>query len=419
MTLDLQLLHQQPIAALIREARALGVDNAAGLRRAEMVFEIGRRRSRDGVATGEGVLETLSDGFGFLRSPESHYMPGPADIYVSPSQIRLFNLRTGDRVRGRVRPPKDNERYFAMRMIESINRRAPEVERDKTSINNLTPVLPTRELSLLGGPLLSALQHWAPLAAGQRVAIKGPDRSGCTNLLIEVVQASLVASLDVFVVLLDERPERVTTVCREIPEASVVASFRDESAERPVQLAAMARERARRLVEQGRDVLLVVDSLSRLARAADAAASSGPRPPGAVDPAAARRLRQFFGAGRCLEEGGSLTILGSLLTGTSIAADRAAIEAISEASNVELQLGVSAAGSNLPTLCPAESFIRGPVEYLDGTRQEVLRRLHARFAPEERVDPAEIVAYLGEGPSGSGVLRSVDPPALERKDLTA
>lgn len=362
MPLNLAELRRLPIAELVDRARRLGIDNAGSLKKQELIFEFVRREAGSGgSARGTGVLETLPDGFGFLRSPDCNYLPGPDDIYVSPSQIRRFNLRTGDLVCGQVRAPKESERYFALIKIEEINGRAPEAERNKLLFDNLTPVIPTRRFWLGdGGSELGLIDQVAPLAFGQRVLVLAPPRAGRTRLISAMVEqiGNQAPDAEIMVLLVDERPEEVTAMERQL-EGTVVSSTFDEPATRHCQVAEMALERARRMVEQGRDVVLFVDSLTRLSRSYNAVAASGGRVVEGMDVGALHSVRRFFGAGRCLEEGGSLTIVATAQTGAGPMMDQTLVSELEGTANVEIVLnGDLAARGVFPAVDVAQSFTR-------------------------------------------------------------
>lgn len=343
MSLDITDLRAQKITDLVHTAHDIGIDNAANLKKQELIFEIVRHR---GAATrsaqGQGVLEILPDGFGFLRSSECSYLPGPDDIYVSPSQIRRFNLRTGDLVAGQVRPPKEGERYFALIKIEQINDVAPEGARNKPLFENLTPVHPNRRLRLDQLPEATTarlLERYLPIGFGQRVAVYAPPRLSRGRLFRELVLAVRRSEPDtmIIVILIDERPEEVTAMQREL-DAEVLFSTFDEPAPRHVQVVDMALERAKRLVEHGRDVVVFLDSMSRLARAAHASTPAGGKlMGGAVDTAALHCARRVFGAARAVEEGGSLTMFATVLTETGSRFDEVLIEDLSGAANAEIR----------------------------------------------------------------------------------
>ena len=369
MSVDITSLRTQKITDLVDTAHDIGIDNAANLKRQELIFEIVRHRgSASRTAGGAGVLEILPDGFGFLRSPECNYLPGPDDIYVSPSQIRRFNLRTGDLVGGQVRAPKEGERYFALIKIESVNDQSPEGARNKPLFENLTPVHPSRRLSLGRGDAIlpKLLDTYVPIGFGQRVAIHAPPRAGRARMIRELATAARQAQPDakLIVLLIDERPEEVTAVQREL-DAEVLFSTFDEPAARHVQVADMALERAKRQVEEGKDVILFLDSISRLARAAHASTPAGGKlMGGTVDTAALQCARRIFGAARALEEGGSLTMFATLLTGTSSRFDEVLIEDLHCASNAVVRLDADEARrGTYPAIDLFESTTRGQ-EYL-------------------------------------------------------
>ncbi len=369
MSVDITSLRSQKITDLVDKAHDIGIDNAANLKRQELIFEIVRHRgTASRTAGGAGVLEILPDGFGFLRSTECNYLPGPDDIYVSPSQIRRFNLRTGDLVGGQVRAPKEGERYFALIKIETVNGVGPDGARNKPLFENLTPVHPSRRL-LLGhdGALLAQLlDTYVPIGFGQRVAVHAPPRAGRTRIIRELATAARRTQPDaeIIVLLIDERPEEVTAVQREL-DAEVLFSTFDEPAARHVQVADMALERAKRQVEEGRDVIVFLDSLSRLARAAHASTPAGGKlMGGAVDTAALQVARRVFGSARALEEGGSLTLFATLLTGTSARFDDVLLEDLHAASNAVISLDAEEARrGTYPALDLFESTTRGQ-EYL-------------------------------------------------------
>jgi transcription termination factor Rho len=362
MSLNLSELRSLPIAELVERARGIGIDNAGSLKKQELIFELVRREAGGGGgAVGTGVLETLPDGFGFLRSPDCNYLPGPDDIYVSPSQIRRFNLRTGDLVQGLVRAPKDSERYFALIKIEAINARSPEAERNKLLFDNLTPVIPSRRLWLGGGEDgLGIIDQVAPMAYGQRVLLLAPPRAGRTRLISAMVRQvqQTDPEAEVMVLLVDERPEEVTALGRE-HQGTVVSSTFDEPATRHCQVAEMALERARRMVEQGRDVVLFVDSLTRLARSYNATAATGGRVVEGMDVQALHSVRRFFGAGRCLEEGGSLTIVATAQVGAGPVMDQTLVSELEGTANVEIVLHADLAARGVfPAVDAAQSFTR-------------------------------------------------------------
>ncbi len=341
MPLDLGSLRSQSIAELIQTARACNIENASSLRKQDLVAAI-LRESGSAASDGNGVLEILPDGFGFLRAPEYSFLPGSDDVYVSPSQIRRFNLRTGDLVGGQVRAPKENERYFALIKVERVNGEAPESAREKALFENLTPVWPRRRLDL-GDPSLALLELLAPLGFGQRAVVLGPPRSGRSQLLRRLAHAVAAAhpGAALFVVLVAERPEEVTEIERTVP-GTVLATTFDEPDSRHVQVAEMAVERGKRLVEHKRDVVVIFDSLDRFAAAA---AASGAASPGVLDASALLRVRRVLGAARALEEGGSFTLFAA------VDADGPVARAVGDAATAEIRLdGELARSGSWPAL---------------------------------------------------------------------
>ena len=344
MPLHLRELKQKPIADLTQMARDLNIDNAAGLRKQELIFALLQATAaRDGAIVGEGVLETLPDGFGFLRSPDYNYLPGPDDIYVSPSQIRRFALRTGDTVTGQIRPPKDNERYFALLKVEKINHDESDTTRDKILFDNLTPLYPDEKFNLesdeknYSGRIIDLL---VPLGKGQRCLIVSPPRAGKTMLLMDIANAITQNHPEVLlhVLLIDERPEEVTDMQRNV-EGEVIFSTFDEPAQRHVQVAEMVIEKAKRLVEHKNDVVILLDSITRLARAYNAVVPpSGKILSGGVDSNALHKPKRFFGAARNIEGGGSLTIVATALIDTGSRMDEVIFEEFKGTGNCEIHL---------------------------------------------------------------------------------
>jgi transcription termination factor Rho len=323
MSIDISSLRLKPISELVEAAHEIGIDNAANLKKQELIFELVRHHGSSALsASGGGVLEILPDGFGFLRSQECNYMPGPDDVYVSPSQIRRFNLRTGDLIGGQIRAPKEGERYFALIKIESINDEAPEGTRIKPIFDALTPIRPRTRIQFTNGVenvTARLVDMYLPVGFGQRVAVVAPSRIERISLFKDLIRGIRAnhPHAEVLLLLLDERPEEVTEVQRSV-NADVLFSTFDEPAARHLQVTEMAIERAKRMAEQGSDVVLFVDSLSRLARAVHAGAPAGGQLMSSlVDISALQCVRRVFGAARCLEEGGSLTIFATLLLGSS------------------------------------------------------------------------------------------------------
>ena len=298
------------IQGLTNFARDLGVDNAAGMKKHDLIFKILQQQTeKSGLLFAEGVLEVLPDGYGFLRAPESNYLPGPDDIYVSPSQIRKFELRTGDTVSGQVRPPKEGERYFALIKVEAINFEPPEFASDKVLFDNLTPLYPTERLKLETGQdnlMMRVLDMMTPLGKGQRGLIVAAPRTGKTIILQRLANSIALNHPEVhlIVLLIDERPEEVTDMQRSV-KGEVVSSTFDEPATRHIQVAEMVLEKAKRLVEHKRDVVILLDSITRLARGYNAVVPpSGKVLSGGVDSNALQRPKRFFGAARNIEDGG-------------------------------------------------------------------------------------------------------------------
>jgi transcription termination factor Rho len=314
------------------------------MRKQELIFSLLQAQiEKDGMIYGEGTLEILPDGFGFLRAPDYNYLPGPDDIYVSPSQIRRFNLRTGDTVSGQIRQPKESERYFALLKVEAINYEDPEVAREKILFDNLTPLYPDRKINLETEPdkySTRIMDLMTPIGFGQRGLIVSPPRSGKTMLLQAVANAIVTNHKDIvmFVLLIDERPEEVTDMERSV-EAEVISSTFDEPAERHVQVAEMVIEKAKRLVEHKKDVIILLDSITRLARAYNSVMPpSGKILSGGVDSNALQRPKRFFGAARNIEEGGSLTIIATALIDTGSRMDEVIFEEFKGTGNMEIQL---------------------------------------------------------------------------------
>jgi len=399
MHLDLSHLRSQRITELVSTARGLGIDNAAGLKKQELIFEIVRHRAGGtSGAHGEGVLETLPDGFGFLRSPDCSYLPGPDDIYVSPSQIRRFNLRTGDLVGGRVRAPKEGERYFALIKIESVNGRSPDDERDKILFDNFAPLHPQRRILLQSDDTrLQMINQLMPLGFGQRIAVLTPPRAGRTSLIRDLCHAITDANPGtvMMVLLVDERPEEVSAMSEAV-DAEVLSSTFDEPHQRHVQVADMVLERAKRLVEQGRDVVLLVDSLSRLARAFNATAPTGGRDlRGGVDIAAIHRARRFFGAGRCLDGGGSLTLIATVLTDTGHDVDEVLLQEVQGTANGELRIDAGLVAADVwPAIDVRGTFTRNAERLIGDGPADSLRNFRRSLSFDRREAVAQTVQWV-------------------------
>ena len=345
--MNLTELKQKPIAELIQTAQEMGLENVSRTRKQDIIFVILKKHAKNGEdISGDGVLEILSDGFGFLRSADSSYLAGPDDIYVSPSRIRRFNLRTGDTVSGKIRPPKEGERYFALLKINEINFSRPEASKNKILFDNLTPLFPQQRLKLEVGngstEDLSArvIDLVAPIGKGQRGLIVSPPKAGKTLILQNIAQSITRNNPEcrLIVLLIDERPEEVTEMQRSV-RGEVVASTFDEPPSRHVQVAEMVIEKAKRLVEHKEDVVILLDSITRLARAYNTIVpSSGKVLTGGVDAHALERPKRFFGAARNLEEGGSLTIIATALIETGSKMDEVIYEEFKGTGNMELHL---------------------------------------------------------------------------------
>ncbi len=341
--LDLKQLKEMTISELSRVARALGVENPTGLRRQDLIFRILQRQTeREGLIFGEGVLEVLPEGFGFLRAPEYNYLPGPDDIYVSPSQIRRFNLHTGDTVSGQIRPPKEGERYFALIKVEAINFEPPEVAMEKVHFDNLTPLYPEERIKLEVPDNMTTrvMDLVTPIGKGQRGLLVAPPRTGKTMMLQAIANAVTHnhPEITLIVLLIDERPEEVTDMQRSV-QGEVISSTFDEPATRHVQVAEMVIEKAKRLIEHKRDVVILLDSITRLARAYNTVVPpSGKVLSGGVDSNALQKPKRFFGAARNIEEGGSLTIIGTALIDTGSRMDDVIFEEFKGTGNMEVHL---------------------------------------------------------------------------------
>ena len=341
--LDIRTLKEMSIADMTQVAKDLGIESASSMRKQELIFKILQAQTeQSGLIFAEGVLECLPDGFGFLRAPEYNYLPGPDDIYVSPSQIRRFDLRTGDTVSGQVRQPKEGERYFALIKVEAVNFEHPEAARNKIFFDNLTPLYPMERLVLEAENDMSSrvMDLITPMGKGQRALIVAPPRTGKTMLLQSIAHsiASNNPEVTLIVLLIDERPEEVTDMQRSV-QGEVVSSTFDEPATRHVQVAEMVIEKAKRLVEHRRDVVILLDSITRLARAYNTVQPpSGKVLSGGIDANALHRPKRFFGAARNVEEGGSLTIIATALIDTGSRMDDVIFEEFKGTGNSELHL---------------------------------------------------------------------------------
>jgi transcription termination factor Rho len=341
---ELGALKDMSVTELTKIAKQLDVPGAGGMRKQELIFEILRSRAeKSGLLFSEGVLETLPDGFGFLRAPDYNYLPGPDDIYVSPSQIRKFDLHTGDTVSGQIRPPKDGERYFALIKVEAVNFEPPDRAREKIFFENLTPLYPQERIKLeSASDNLSArvMDLMTPIGKGQRGLIVAPPRTGKTMLLQNIANSITANHPEIYliVLLIDERPEEVTDMQRSV-KGEVVSSTFDEPATRHVQVAEMVIEKAKRLVEHKKDVVILLDSITRLARAYNTIVpASGKVLSGGVDSNALQRPKRFFGAARNIEAGGSLTIVATALIDTGSRMDEVIFEEFKGTGNMEIHL---------------------------------------------------------------------------------
>ena len=342
--INLNEIKTRHISGLTQMVKNFGIVGASSMRKQELIFALLQAQSeRGGVIFGSGVLETLPDGFGFLRAPDYNYLPGPDDIYVSPSQIRRFNLRTGDTVAGQIRPPKDSERYFALLKVEEVNGEPADQDMDKIIFDNLTPLYPMEKFNLEFSPKIYStriIDMLIPIGKGQRSLIVAPPRTGKTVLMQQIAAAIERNHQEavLIVLLIDERPEEVTDMARSV-KGEVISSTFDEPAQRHVQVAEMVIEKAKRLVEHKRDVVILLDSITRLARAYNSVVPpSGKILSGGVDSNALHKPKRFFGAARNIEEGGSLTIIATALIDTGSRMDEVIFEEFKGTGNMELHL---------------------------------------------------------------------------------
>jgi len=397
--MNLQELKRKTPAELLNFAEELQIENASSLRKQDMMFAILKQLAdNDRAIYGDGVLEVLQDGFGFLRSPEANYLPGPDDIYVSPSQVRRFGLRTGDTVEGQIRSPKDGERYFALLKVNQINFDDPEKLRHRINFDNLTPLYPDEKLKLeLDDPTKKDLTTRVidlitPLGKGQRALIVSPPRTGKTVMLQNIAHSIAANHPEVYllVLLIDERPEEVTDMARTV-KGEVVSSTFDEPAVRHVQVAEMVIEKAKRLVEHKRDVVILLDSITRLARAYNTVVpSSGKVLTGGVDANALQRPKRFFGAARNIEEGGSLTIIATALIDTGSRMDEVIFEEFKGTGNSEIVLDRKVADKRtFPALDITKSGTRKEELLVDKavlSKMWVLRRVLSPMGPMDGLE---------------------------------
>ncbi len=342
--LDIEGLKKMKIAELNKIAQDMNIASVSGLKKAELIFRIlEEQTAQEGLLFSKGVLEILPDGYGFLRSPNYNYLPGPDDIYISPSQIKRFSLRTGDTVTGQIRPPKDNERFFALLRVEAVNLESPDKARDRLLFDNLTPLYPEERVNLeveRRDYSMRIMNLLTPIGKGQRGLIVAQPRTGKTILLQKIANSitSNHPEIELIVLLIDERPEEVTDMERSV-NAEVISSTFDEPAERHVQVADMVLEKAKRLVEYKKDVVILLDSITRLARAHNTVVPhSGKILSGGVDSNALHKPKRFFGAARNVEEGGSLTIIATALIDTGSRMDEVIFEEFKGTGNMELVL---------------------------------------------------------------------------------
>jgi transcription termination factor Rho len=367
--MNIEDIKRQPISELAKLAKELEVAGASGMRRQDLIFSILQAEAeKNGIISGSGVLEILPDGFGFLRAVDYNYLPSPDDIYISPSQIRRFSLRTGDTVSGEVRPPKEGEKYFALLKVDEVNFESPEATRDKILFDNLTPLYPEEKLNLEFNPenlSTRIMDLFTPIGKGQRALIVSPPRAGKTVLLQDIAHSITANHKEVIlmVLLIDERPEEVTDMQRSVA-GEVISSTFDEPATRHVQVAEMVIEKAKRLVEHRKDVVILLDSITRLARAYNTVVPpSGKVLSGGVDSNALHKPKRFFGAARNIENGGSLTIISTALIDTGSRMDEVIFEEFKGTGNMELHLDRRIADRRV---FPAFDLIRS------GTRKEEL-----------------------------------------------
>jgi len=389
-------LKEKKISELALLAKDFKIDGAAGMRKQDLIFALLQAEiEKTGLIFGEGTLEILPDGFGFLRAPNYNYLPGPDDIYVSPSQIRRFNLRTGDTVSGQIRQPKETERYFALLKVEAVNYEDPEVSREKILFDNLTPLYPDRKILLESNSdnySMRIMDLLTPTGFGQRGLIVSPPRSGKTMLLQSIANSISVNHKDIvlFVLLIDERPEEVTDMMRSV-DGEVISSTFDEPAERHVQVAEMVIEKSKRLVEHQKDVVILLDSITRLARAYNSVIPpSGKILSGGVDSNALQRPKRFFGAARNIEEGGSLTIIATALVDTGSRMDEVIFEEFKGTGNMEIQLDRRLADKRVfPAIDIKKSGTRKEELLLDQetlTRVWILRKLLSSLNPVDSLE---------------------------------
>ncbi len=410
-------LQKKDIAELNAMAKDMEVENFGTMRKHEMIFQILRKHAENkGVLIADGVLEILPEGFGFLRSPHYNYLPCPEDVYVSPSQIRRFDLQTGDQLQGRIRPPKEKEKFFALLMVDKVGDEEPEKAKDKTHFDNLTPLFPEERFLLETDPeeySTRVLDIVCPIGKGTRGLIVAPPRTGKTVLMQKLANAVLKNNPDTYLIILliDERPEEVTDMQRTCIGAEVVSSTFDEPPERHVQVAEMVIEKARRMVEHGQDVMILLDSITRLARAYNTVQPhSGKILSGGVDANALHKPKRFFGAARNIEEGGSLTIMATALVDTGSRMDEVIFEEFKGTGNMEVHLDRSLVDRRIfPSINVAmsgtrkEELLYHPDEY---TKVSVLRRALTEVPAVEAMEL--LLSKMRKTPNNIAFLMALD-----------
>ena len=410
-------LQKKDIAELNSMAKDMEVENFGTMRKHEMIFQILRKHAENkGVLIADGVLEILPEGFGFLRSPHYNYLPCPEDVYVSPSQIRRFDLQTGDQLQGRIRPPKEKEKFFALLMVDKVGDEEPEKAKDKTHFDNLTPLFPEERFLLETDPeeySTRVLDIVCPIGKGTRGLIVAPPRTGKTVLMQKLANAVLKNNPDTYLIILliDERPEEVTDMQRTCIGAEVVSSTFDEPPERHVQVAEMVIEKARRMVEHGQDVMILLDSITRLARAYNTVQPhSGKILSGGVDANALHKPKRFFGAARNIEEGGSLTIMATALVDTGSRMDEVIFEEFKGTGNMEVHLDRSLVDRRIfPSINVAmsgtrkEELLYHPDEY---TKVSVLRRALTEVPAVEAMEL--LLSKMRKTPNNIAFLMALD-----------
>jgi transcription termination factor Rho len=394
--MNLVELKKMKISELTNMAKEFNIEGASGMRKQDLTFALLQAHSeRNGIIYGAGVLEILPDGFGFLRAPDANYLPGPDDIYVSPSQIRRFNLRKGDTIEGQIRPPKESERYFALLKVEAVNHEDPEIAREKILFDNLTPLYPDERVRLetmSDNYSTRIMDLMTPIGKGQRGLIVAAPRTGKTMLLQSIANSVTAndGSIHKIVLLIDERPEEVTDMARSV-DAEVISSTFDEPPQRHVQVAEMVLEKAKRLVEHKLDVLILLDSITRLARAYNAVVPpSGKILSGGLDSNALHKPKRFFGAARNIEEGGSLTIIATALVDTGSRMDEVIFEEFKGTGNMEIHLDRKLSDRRVfPSIDINLSGTRKEellLDELDLNRIWILRKLLAPLTPVDSME---------------------------------